>query len=457
MKVHFVGIGGAGLSAIATVLLERGHNVSGSDIQASEFTSRLEKAGAKVSIGHRAENIAGAELVVISSAIPTDNPEVQAAQAAFIPVMKRHQYLGQLMVSHKGIAVAGTHGKTTTSALLAYTLAHAGKDPSFIVGGVLADLDTNARHGDGEYFVIEADEYDRMFLGLNPTVAIVTNVEHDHPDDYPTHADMTAAFDDFAQRIAPDGCLIVCADDETAAHIGVAAQGRRQRVLTYALGAAAEWRAEELQTNGAGGHDFLVVHAEETLGLARIRLPGEHNVSNALAVLAALDFLGIPFDVALEGLRDFRGVGRRFEVKGEVAGVTVVDDYAHHPTEIRATLAGARRRYPGRAIWAMFQPHTFSRTQALLMNFAASFDDADHVLVTEIFASRESDIGAIKAQDLVAAMDHNDAKFVAGLPQVANFLSEQLRSGDVLITLGAGDSHTVADAVVRSLQSRVLN
>ena len=457
MKVHFVGIGGAGLSAIATVLLERGHTVSGSDMQASEFTSRLEKAGANVSIGHRAENIADTELVVISSAIPADNPEVQAAQAASIPVMKRQQYLGQLMAGRTCIAVAGTHGKTTTSALLAYTLQHAGKDPSFIVGGVLADLDTNARHGNGEYFVIEADEYDRMFLGLNPTVAIVTNVEHDHPDDYPTPADMTAAFDEFARRIVPEGCLIVCADDETAAHIGVAAQGRGQRVQTYALGALAEWRAEELQTNGAGGHDFLVLHGEETLGLARIRLPGEHNVSNALAVLAALDFLGIPFDVALDGLRNFRGVGRRFEVKGEVAGVTVVDDYAHHPTEIRATLAGARRRYPGRVIWAMFQPHTFSRTQALLMNFAASFDDADHVLVTEIFASRESDIGEINAQDLVAAMDHSDAKFVAGLPQAAYVLSEQLRPGDVLITLGAGDSHTVADAVVRRLQNRGVN
>ncbi|MFQ5408536.1 MAG: UDP-N-acetylmuramate--L-alanine ligase, partial [Anaerolineales bacterium] len=430
--VHFVGVGGAGLSAIATVLLESGHTVSGSDMQASENTERLAAAGATVTIGHHADNIAGADTVVISSAVPDGNPEVVAAQAAGLPVLKRQQFLSDLMSPQTCVAIAGTHGKTTTTALVAYILNNAGYDPSFIVGGVMANLGTNARHGSGPHFVVEADEYDRMFLGLDPVAAVITNAEHDHPDEYPTHADLAAAFDEFARRVSREGCLVVCADDQTAAAIGAAARERGQRVATYALQAAAEWRAESLQTNGAGGYDFLVMRDDETLGLARSRLPGEHNVANALAALTVLDFLAVPFDAALEGLRGFRGVGRRFEVKGDVAGVTVVDDYAHHPSEIRATLAGARRRYPDRNIWAMFQPHTYSRTKALLLNFAASFDDADHVLVTDIFGSREVDNGSVSANDLVTEMHHADAQYVGALSAAAALLVENLQPGDVL-------------------------
>lgn len=449
--IHLIGIGGAGLSAIATLLLESGYVVSGSDAQASDTTAKLAKQGATVTIGHKAENLTDAEVVVISSAVAADNPEVVAATVRGLPVLKRGDFLGQLMSGRLGIAVAGTHGKTTTTALISYLLLGADRDPSFIVGGVLADLGTNARHGNGAPFVIEADEYDGMFLGLKPMVAVVTNVEHDHPDYYPTLEDYRHAFEQFVSLIPGDGVLIACRDDAGAKQLGEWATQKGLRVIWYGLKTDTSWTAENIQANGAGGNDFIVLHDGATVGLARIRLPGLQNVSNSLAALVVVSTLGVEFNAVREALAEFRGVGRRFEVKGEVRGITVVDDYAHHPTEIRATLAAARRRYGSRQIWAMFQPHTFSRTRALLADFAASFGEADHVLVTDIFRSRELFDPSVSARDIVSQMTHPDARYVPTLAEATQVLMAEMKSGDILITLGAGDGNTVGEGVLRAM------
>lgn len=449
--VHFVGIGGAGLSAIAKVLLESGWRVSGSDERPSALAQALAAQGARVYAGHAAEHVDGAEVVVISSAVPADNVEVQAARTRGLPVLKRADFLGQLMQGRLGIAVAGTHGKTTTTGLIAFMLDRAGLDPTFIVGGVLVDYGTNARAGQGRPFVIEADEYDHMFLGLQPAVAVVTNVEHDHPDVYPSLREMQEAFRAFVGLLPPDGLLVACARDAFARRLAEERRAAGGRAVVYGLRREDEFRADSLQLNSAGGYDFLLVRRGETLGLVRNRLPGEHNVLNSLAALAVADACGADFNAARNALADYRGAGRRFEVKGEARGVTVVDDYAHHPTEIRATLTAARRRFGGRPLWVMFQPHTYSRTRALLADFAAAFADADHVIVVDIFRSRETPDPTITAQDIVRRMQHGDVRYLPTLAEAADALSASLKSGDVLLTLGAGDGDWVGAEVLRRL------
>jgi UDP-N-acetylmuramate--alanine ligase len=448
--VHFVGIGGAGLSAIAQVLLESGYTVSGSDEAQSAFAEALAARGAAVYRGHAASHLNGAEMVIISSAVPTDNVEVLAAQARGLPVLKRADFLGQLMAGRQGIAVAGAHGKTTTTGLIAFMLDQAGLDPTFIVGGWLSDYDANARAGQGP-FVIEADEYDRMFLGLRPAVAVVTNVEHDHPDCYPTLAEMQESFQAFVNLLPADGLLVGYGRDPFVLRLVETRRAAGQPAVTYGLRRDDDYRADSIQMNGAGGTDFLVVKQERTLGLARNRLPGEHNVLNSLAALAVADFVGVDFNAARNALAEFHGAGRRFEIKGEAGGVTVVDDYAHHPTEIRATLAAARRRFGDRVLWVMFQPHTFSRTRALLADFAASFGDAEHVVVVDIFRSRETPDPSVSAADLVRRMEHPDARYIPALVDAASFLIENLRPGDVLLTLGAGDGNSVGQKVLEVL------
>lgn len=450
--VHLIGIGGTGLSAIAALLLESGLAVSGSDTQASPTTEHLKALGATIFIGHQAANISGADGVVVSSAVAADNPEVAAAQAAGIPVQKRADFLGDRMAGRIGVCVAGTHGKSTTTALIAHILVSAGRDPSFIVGAVLTNLGVNAHSGRGEAFVVEADEYDRMFLGLSPTVAVITNVEHDHPDYYPTAEDYRAAFAAFVDLVPQQGLVIACRDDKGAREIAELAAGRGKRLLWYGLKNGADWMAENIQSNGQGGSDFVVTRSGATVGLVRSRLPGVHNVANSLAALAAVDFLGLDFNTARNALAEFQGVGRRFEIKGEARGVTVIDDYAHHPTEIRATLAAARRRYEGRPVWAMFQPHTYSRTRALLADFASAFGDADHVLVTDIYRSREALDETVSARQIVARMSHPDARYVPALSDAVETLLSEIKPGDVLITLGAGDGHRVGEKVLEELQ-----
>lgn len=447
--VHFVGIGGAGMSAIAKVLVERGETVSGSDQARSAFAEALEAQGVAIHYGHRPENVAGADLVVATSAVGDDNPEIVAARRSGTPVMRRQEYLGELTSGYQTVAVAGTHGKTTTTGLIAWILDQAGLSPTFIVGGLIGDFGTNARAGTGETFVIEADEYAQAFLGLNPSVAVVTNVEYDHPDSYPTVEAYRRGFAEFASLVSD--LLVVCQDDPIASSLSSPGATR----LAYGIDQAAEWRAEDVRVNAAGGDDFLVLRRGELLGLVRNRLPGLHNVRNTLAALAVADHLGVSFSQAREAVTEFRGVGRRFEIVGEVAGVTVVDDYAHHPSEIRATLAAARERFPRSEIWAVFQPHTFTRTRALMGEFAAAFVDADHVIVTDIFASREKPDATTTSEELVAQMRHVDVRQIHTLEGVVEELLGRVRPGALVVTLSAGDANRVGTQLLAGLAAKM--
>jgi len=456
--VHFIGIGGSGISAIARLLLESGHTVSGSDRAMSPFAEGLQRDGATVFSGHDAKNIAGADWVVRSSAIADDNPEVIAAQAAGIPVYKRADFLGRLMADRVGIAIAGTHGKTTTTAMMAWTLVALGADPAFIAGGVVNNLGVNARAGSGAPFVIEADEYDRMFLGLKPRYAVITNVEHDHPDCYPTAADFHEAFVAFAKLVPDNGALIVCADDAGAMKVVQQARQMGKRVVLYSAADAFAGMgdsgenviARNIQPNNIGGFNFDATVMGQTTPVA-LQVPGIHNVRNALSVLSAIALMQLPLDKAAAALGEFTGAGRRFDIKGEVDGVTVIDDYGHHPTEIRTTLAGARARYAFRKLWAIWQPHTYSRTQMLFKEFTEAFADADEVIVTEIYRSREA-AQNYSSKLVVDAMKHHGAHFIPELNDVAEYLLKHIRPGDVLITFSAGDADQISVKVLDALK-----
>jgi UDP-N-acetylmuramate--alanine ligase len=449
-RIHLIGIGGIGLSAIARVLLEEGRRVSGSDLKLSSITDALADLGATIYQGHRAENVGDADLVVVSSAIPADNPEAAAACARGIPVVKRDWMLGRMVESRFGIAVAGSHGKTTITAMIALCLTEAGLDPTFIVGGIMENLGTNARAGRGEHFIVEADEYDRTFLGLKPNIAVVTNIEMDHPDCYPELDDLVEAFREFVNLVPADGCIIGCGDEERVRGVLEVGSWKLEvgRVITYGLGEGVDWRAVDVRPNEGGGSDFVALHEGQPVGEFSLRIPGLHNVQNSLAVLAVAYQVGLHLAGVGKTLRSFRGVQRRFEVKGEVNGIIVIDDYAHHPTQIRTTLRAARERYPERTIWAVFQPHTYSRTRALLGEFAASFADADHVVVTDIYAAREFDDLGVSAADIVARMKHPDTRYIPGLDETSGHLLDHLKPGDVLLTLGAGDGYKVGEDVL---------
>jgi UDP-N-acetylmuramate--alanine ligase len=455
MHYHLVGIGGSGLSAIARVLLERGELVSGSDMAESTFLDGLRELGAQVTVGHAAGNLRGAEAVIVSSAIKEDNVEVAAAHRAGLPVYKRSEFFGPLTKGKRTVAVAGTHGKTTTTGEIAHLLVRQNLDPSFIAGGALTDFGgSNARAGKGDHFVIEADEYDRAFLGLSPWIAVLTNVEHDHPDCYPTIEDLHKAFAEFLDRVRPDGSVVVCADSPGAIQV-VEDYSRRHpqtAVYTYAVDMEADWQASQIQANAEGGSDFLAVRGGEVLGRVRIRLPGMHNVCNSLAALCAADLCGVPFSHSVKFLAQYHGAERRFEIMGEACGVTVVDDYAHHPSEIRATLSAARQRYPESRIWAVWQPHTYSRTRVLEKEFVQAFGEADKVVVLPVYRAREPMDAAFPIEEVVRAMTNTEAVYIPGLMEAVPYLTRELRCGDVLIMLSAGDANRVGEEVLRRMR-----
>jgi UDP-N-acetylmuramate--alanine ligase len=461
--VHFIGIGGSGLSAIARLLLESGYTVSGSDRALTPFAEDVRKAGATVYVGHHPRNLNGVDWVVRSSAITEDNPEVEAARRTGIPVYKRADFLGRLMEDKIGIAIAGTHGKTTTTAMTALVLTKLDRDPSFIVGSVMSDLGVNAHAGTGSAFVIEADEYDKMFLGLKPQIAVITSIEHDHPDCFPTLESMYAAFEQFVDLLPEEGTLIACAEDPGAAALIPHVRKAGRNVISY--GAQGDmtintplWmQARDIKANQRGGFDFTATTnmASKTSTSVKVSLqvPGEHNVRNALAVLAIISVLGLSRRKAAQALSEFTGTSRRFELRGVVNDIHIFDDYAHHPTEIKATLAGARARFPQARIWAVWQPHTYSRTKTLFLDFARAFNDADEVIVTEVYAAREPKEEFTSAE-IVSAMPHRSARYIKALHKVTDHLLKHLQRGDVVVVLSAGDADRVCADVLKGLEER---
>jgi UDP-N-acetylmuramate--alanine ligase len=440
LAVHFVGIGGIGMSALARVLRQRGHRVSGSE-------------GVQVFIGHSPDHLGGAELVVATAAVPADNPELVEAHRRGIPVIKRADLLGMTMAQSTGIAIAGTHGKTTTTAALGYLLYKAGRDPTILVGGEMVDFeDLNARVGEGPHLVAEADEFDASFLRLAPKLAIVTNIEPEHLDFYGTFEDEVQAFVQFLQRLPPDGAAILCLDDPALRRlIEGGPPPWRAPVVTYGFHPRAQWRATEWSQGQDGAYTFTVSYNGRPLGAFALAIPGLHNVQNMLAVMAAGSQLGVGIGVIREALATFHGVRRRFEVKGTTAhGIIIVDDYAHHPTEVQATLAAARARYPDRRLVCLFQPHTYSRTKLLFQDFLTCFDAAAVVLVADIYPARERyEDWPVTAQELAAALQHPDARYVGSLDDALGAVERVLRPGDVFLTLGAGEAFRVGEAFLR--------
>ncbi len=454
--IHLLGIGGAGMSAIATVLLQQGYTVSGSDRQTSPATDRLQHLGATVYIGHHPENLADSvTAMVVSSAIPADNPEVQAARARNVPLFKRAEWLGQMMSGKTGIALAGTHGKTTTTAMTAFILQEAGLHPTFIIGGFVPQMETNAAAGIGTAFVIEADEYDHTFLGLRPHVAVITIAEWDHPDIFATPQALQQAFQDFVRLVPPDGLTVGCGDAVGVAAVLAAACSP---TLTYGLEPYNDWQAVNLTINEHGGCQFQIRQNQLSQILpvtVSLAAPGLHNLYNALAALIVAQQQGVELADAAQILGRFTGVDRRFEQKGQVNNIIVVDDYAHHPTEIKAALAAARAKFGNRPIWAVFQPHTFSRTLALLDDFAAAFADADHVIIVDIFPSREVDDGRVSSRDIVARMHHPDVRYIDTREAAADFLATHLSPPALLLTMGAGNGDEIGEWVLARLQQTV--
>jgi UDP-N-acetylmuramate--alanine ligase len=459
--VHFVGVGGIGMSGIAELLANLGYTVSGSDQMRSETTERLATLGVSVCEGHAAAHVGDADVVVVSSAVRPDNAEVVEARARAIPVIPRAEMLAELMRLRSGIAVAGAHGKTSTTSMIALALERAGLDPTAVIGGRLRAFGSNARLGRGEYMVAEADESDRSFLKLSPTIAVVTNIDREHMEAYGGFDDLQQAFVDFANKVPFYGVIIACADDLELARL---LSRMTRRVITYGCSAEADLAATEVQLSGFGSRSTVVRRssrgssgddaAPETLGTLRLQVPGRHSVLNALAAIGVGLELGVPFEVLAAALADFQGAERRFERRGVVHGITVVDDYGHHPTEIAAVLDAARAAAPTRVIVA-FQPHRYTRTAQLMPEFAAALSGADEVVLTDIYAAGEEAIPGVDVDALAAAADRRRTRpvtVVRALDRVAPTMAAMAAPGDLVITLGAGSIGGVAQQVVRELE-----
>jgi UDP-N-acetylmuramate--alanine ligase len=448
-RVHLVGVGGVGMSGLARILLARGVDVSGSDAKDSVTLTALRARGAEIVAGHDAALVSGADAVVVSTAIRPDNPEVEAARAAGVPLLRRAEMLAQLMAGSRAVAVAGTHGKTTTTSMVTIALQACGADPSFTIGGDLNEPGSNAHHGSGDVFVAEADESDGSFLLLPADVAVITNVEADHLDTWGDLAAVEDAFARFAAQVPRDGVLVACADDPGAARAATAASAR---VVTYGTDETATTRAEGVELDGTGSR-FTVVHEGRRLGTCTLAVPGQHNVRNALAAVAVGLVLGQPFGELAAGLAAFGGVRRRFELRGVARGVRVYDDYAHHPTEIAATLAAAREVAAGGRLVVAFQPHLFSRTAAFAREFGAALALADDVVVMEVYAAREDPVPGVSGRLVADAVPLPPERVVyePSWLAVAGHLADRARHGDVVLTLGAGDVTLLAPEVLLAL------
>jgi UDP-N-acetylmuramate--alanine ligase len=452
-RVHFVGIGGAGMSAIAKVLVERGISVSGSDLKRSRAATLLEAIGAVVSIGHDERAVRGAAVVVVSSAIRDSNPELQAARRAGIPVMTRGEALASLLKDQRSIVVAGTHGKTTTTSMIVSILRHADLDPTYLVGAGLNDSGTNARSGTGPFVVAESDESDGSFLLLDPAIAVVTNLEEDHVDRWDSLQELQAAFSRFVGATQADGIVIVPSTDPI---LLAAATDSRRRVVTF--GPGGDVHATDLRSTSSGSSFTLNSSGGEVAVDLGVR--GAHNVSNALCAAASALAADVSLDGIAGGLARYSGVERRFQDRGMSAGVTIVDDYAHHPTEVRATL-GAAREGEWRRVVAVFQPHRYSRTQAFAAEFGDAFADADHVVLTDVYGAGEDPVpgvtGKLIADRVCASYPGRPVAYLPHRDELVTYLESSLRSGDLLLTMGAGDVTSLADELLPRLEARAWN
>ncbi|KAB2842905.1 UDP-N-acetylmuramate--L-alanine ligase [bacterium] len=446
-NLHFVGIGGIGMSGIAEVLLNLGYRISGSDQKRSPITARLKKKGARIHYGHKASHIEGAQVVVISSAVRLSNPEVAAAKKAGIPVIPRAEMLAELMRLKYGIAVAGSHGKTTTTSLVGQVLSGAGMDPTMVIGGRLNSLRSNAKLGKGEFLVAEADESDGSFLKLNPTIAVITNIDPEHLDHYKDFEALKETFVAFANKVPFYGSIVACADHPVVRELLPRFQ---RKVVTYGLESSADYGAEKMVQEGLRQR-FIVLYRKEKLGEVVLQSPGRHSVANALAAIAVGRELDIPFRKIAAALKGFRGIERRFQVLCD-NGVTVIDDYGHHPVEIRATLKALREAFPERRLVALFQPHRYTRTRDLFHDFAQSFGDADKVFLTEVYPAGEDPIVGVSSRALHDAMDQAKTVFRADKLSLIPAVLEQVQPGDVILSLGAGDITKIGHELARQIK-----
>ncbi|NOY05456.1 MAG: UDP-N-acetylmuramate--L-alanine ligase [Chlorobi bacterium] len=451
-NIHFVGIGGIGMSGIAELLINQGFRVTGSDLAASETTAHLQSLGAKVYEGHAPEHVEHADIVVYSSAVSTDNPEVRAAMKRNIPVIKRAEMLSEVMRLKYGIGVAGTHGKTTTTSLIGVALIEGGLDPTVLVGGKLHELGgSNAHLGKGEFAVVEADEYDRTFLQLSPTIAVLTTLEEEHLDIYRDLADIQDAFVQFANKVPFYGFVVLCSDE---AHLQSLRPRLNRKIVTYGTSPDADYSFSDPAYTQLVS-EFTVHAYGQLLGTVRLRLPGEHNVKNALAAIAVGRELGIDFDRIKSGLEHFAGVYRRCEILADIGGILVMDDYAHHPTEVEKTLRAIKQGW-NRRIVAVFQPHTYTRTRDFADRFGKALLDADVALVTAIYPAREEPIAGVTGERIVEAAHsagHGDVRYVEEKSDIVEVLAQVAKPGDIVISIGAGDIYQYVREFVERLKS----
>ena len=452
-RVHFVGIGGVGMSGIAEVLLNLGYDISGSDLQETDATRRLRSLGAEVHIGHDAANLAEAlSVVVISTAVKFSNPEVVAAKERQIPVIPRAEMLAELMRMKYGVAVAGSHGKTTTTSMIGHVLTEAGMDPTLVIGGRVRSLAGNAQMGKGDILVAEADESDGTFLLLSPAVAVVTNIDREHIEYYGTTEELADAFLEFINKVPFYGIAALCLDHPTVRGL---LPRVKKRVVTYGLSADADFTAADVRIRQMESR-FSVRYRGRALGTVALPMPGRHSVANALAAIAVAGELGIDFAAAAAALGEFAGIHRRSEIKGEIAGVLVMDDYGHHPTEIEATLRAIIEGWD-RPLTVVFQPHRYSRTKDLFEDFVPAFDRAHRLILTEIYAAGEEPLPGTSGEELYRAIrrrGHMDVEFIAEKDEVAVRLLPRLVDGDMVLTLGAGDIYKVGETLIESLREQ---
>lgn len=454
-NIHFIGIGGIGMSGIAEVLCNLGFRISGSDAKKSKNTDRLESLfGITISEGHAAENVGDAQVVVYSSAVKDDNPEVVVAKEKGIPVIPRAEMLAELMVLKPyAVAVSGTHGKTSTTSMVATILGHAGFDPTTVVGGVVDTLGSNARLGSSDWFVTEADESDRSFLMLYPTIAVVTNIDKEHMESYKGMDDVVQCFTDFVNKVPFFGAAILCLDDP---NVQLLIPNIKRRRVTYGMTAQADVSAHEIRYDDGFGSTFSVWRGDEVLGDVHLPVPGKHNVYNALAATAVALEMEVPFEKIVEAFAVFKNANRRFQFKGEANNILVVDDYGHHPTEILATLSAAKNSSGGRRTVVVFQPHRYTRTQELMEEFALAFNNADVLYVLDIYAASEKPIEGITAEiltDNIKKFGHKNATFIGDIDSAAEKVCADLHPGDLVITLGAGTVTRLSDEIVEMLRN----